>query len=345
MDEVMTPVADPPPAVAVADDVVFLELLDKHDGLVERNRFERLPLTLGSAYDNDYIVDAESTKDRRLPAVSLVRGADGALMLTAADGAPDFWAPGGLTRAWRVDPEQSFIVGGHRMRIRTRAYVPHSRAVPTQVLPALGRWAWLWSVALAIMGMLAMTWLTDIDGERGAAYITSALVMLGVLFIWSGVWALVSRLTGRASHFLAHLSLAALASVALVVLDYGFDTAAFAFNLPSIQRYDYALIGLIAGVLVWCHSRLVARLRLRTAIVSAVLFGGALFGIQALTAYTTRGNIASTQTLTELRPPALRVAGGSTVEGFFSDAGALKERAESSRPEKPEGFDLTGGED
>lgn len=334
-----------PAATAAPDDVVFLELLDKHDGLVERNRFENLPLTLGSAYDNDYIVDAEATKDRRQLALSVVRGADGALLLKAADGAPDFWAPGGLTRSWRVDPDQSFIVGGHRMRVRTRAYVPHPRALPTQVLPALGRWAWLWTVPLALVCMLAVTWLADIDGERSAAYITSALVMLGVLSTWSGVWALVSRLTGRASHFLAHLSLAALAAVALTVLDYLFDTAAFSFNLPSIQRYDYALVGLTVAVVVWCHSRLVARLRLRTAVVSAVLLGGALFGIQALTAYTSRGNIASTQTLTELRPPALRIARGTTVESFFADTEALKARAESSRPEKPEGFDFAGGED
>ncbi len=348
MDEVMSATTDEPlsPVAAVAaDDVVFLELLDKHDSLVERNRFEHLPLTLGSAYDNDYIVDAEASKDRRQLALLLVRGADGGLLLKAAEGAPDFWAPGGLTRSWQIDPDQSFIVGGHRMRIRTRAYVPHPRALPTQVLPALGRWAWLWAVPLAIICMLAVTWLSDIDGERSAVYLTSALVMLGVLSVWSGVWALVSRLTGRASHFLAHLSIAALAAVVLIVLDYLFDTAAFAFNLPSIQRYDYALVGLTVAVLVWCHSRLVARLRSRTAVVSAVLLGGALFGIQALTAYTARGNIASTQTLTELRPPAMRVAGGSTVENFFVDAEALKARAESSRPEKPEGFDFAGGED
>jgi hypothetical protein len=341
----MDEVTDAPAVSAAPDDVVFLELLDKHDGLVARSRFERLPLTLGSAYDNDYIVDAESTRDRRQPALSLERGADGALLLSANEGAPAFWAPGGLTRSWRVDPDQSFIVGGHRMRIRTRAYAAHPRALPVQVLPTLGRWAWLWTLPLAVGCMLAVTWLGDIDGERKAAYITSALVMLAVLSAWSGVWALVSRLTGRTSHFLAHLSLAALAAVALVVLDYVFDTAAFAFNLPSIQRYDYALVGLTVAVLVWCHSRLVARLRQRTAVISAVVLGGALFGIQALTAYSSRGNIASTQTLTELRPPALRLATGSTTEKFFADAETLRTRAESSKPEKPEGFDFTGGVD
>ena len=343
MDEVTTAAPVETVIPAAVDDVVFVELLDKHDGLVERHRFDRLPLTLGSAYDRDYIVDAEASKDRRPVAATLGRSADGALTLTTDNGAGEFWAPGGLTRLWRIDPDQSFILGGHRMRVRTRGYVPHARALPTQVLPALGRWAWLWGCLLALICTSAVTWLGDIDGERNTAYITSALVTLGVLCIWSGIWALVSRLTGRASHFLAHLSLASLAAVSLLTLDYVFDTAAFAFNLPSIQRYDYALVGMIAGVLVWCHARLVARLRARTAVMSALLLGGALFGIQALTAYTTRGNIANTQTLTELRPPALRVAKGVSVPDFFTDAEALKARAESSRPEKPEGFDFSGG--
>lgn len=330
---------------AIADDVVFIESLDKHEGLVERHRFDRLPVALGTAYDNDHILDVEASRDRRPVAVTLARTPDGVLMLTAGDGARDFWAPGGLTRAWRVNPDQSVIVGGQRLRVRTRAYVPPARAVPAQVLPALGRWAWLWAIALALVCTSAVTWLGDIDGERSTAYITSALVVVGVLAVWSGIWALVSRLTGRASHFLAHLSLAALATVAVIVLDYLFDTAAFAFNLAAIQRYDYALVGLVVGVLVWCHARLVTRLQRRTAVVSALLLGGALFGVQALTAYTARGNIASTQTLTELRPPALRLAGASSVDTFFKDADALRARAESSRPEKPEGFDFSGGED
>ncbi len=334
------------PAAQPADDVVFLEVLDKHDGLVERHRFERLPVTVGAAYDNDHIVDVESSKDRRPVAVTLARTHDGALAITASRGAADFWAPGGLTRSWRVDPDKSFILGGHRMRVRTRSYMPAPRATSSRVLPVLGRWAWLWSLLLALAGTSAMTWLGDIDGERSALYVTSALATMTILALWSAIWALVSRLTGRASHFLAHLSLAALAIVILLVLDYAFDTAAFAFNLPAIQRYDYALVGLIVGGLVWCHARLVSRLRPNAALMSALLIGGALFAFQALTAYTARGNIASTLTLTALRPPALRVATPSTVDAFFAGTESLKANAEASRPEKPDGFDFSaGGED
>lgn len=327
-----------------ADDVVFLELLDKHDGLVVRHRFDRLPVTLGAAYDSDHIVDAEPSKDRRAVAVTITRSADGGLVVRAAEGAPDFWAPGGTTRSWCADPEQSFTLGGQRFRVRTRGYVAVPRAA-TAVLPALGHWAVMWALPLALSCGAIITWLGDIDGERGTAYISGALITVGMLAAWSGVWAALSRLTGRASHFLAHLTLAALAVVAVIVLDYLFDTAAFAFNWPAIQRYDYALVGLIIGALVWCHTRLVTRLQAGTAIVSALAVGGALFAFQALTAYTARGNIASTATLTELRPPSLRVANAVSTEVFFAGSESLKAKTELSRAEKPEGFDFGSGSD
>lgn len=342
----MTVTDDPIATSARPDEVIFVEVLDKHDGLVERHRFDHLPVTLGPAYDNDYIVDFERSADTRPTAASVVRTDDGSLAVTAGDGATDFFAPDGLTRWWRIDPDQSFVLGGQRLRVRTRSYAPPARAPASQVLPVLGRWGWLWATLLALSCASAQTWLADIDGVRSTTYITSGFALLAVLLVWSALWALVSRLTGRATYFLAHLSLAAIASVAVIVLDYLFDSAAFAFDLPAIQRYDYALLGAVIGVLVWCHTRLVTRLQMRTALTFAALVGGALFAFQALTAYNARSSIASTQTLTELRPPVLRVATASSVDGFFADAAALKERAELSRPEKPEGFDLSAaGED
>lgn len=325
--------------VPPADDVVFLELLDKHDGLVSRHRFEHLPVTLGAAYDSDHIVDVEPSKERRPVAARITRSTDGSLTVTASDGSPDFWAPGGMTRAWRVNPEQSFLLGGQRFRVRTRSFVASSHA-PTAVLPTLGRWPVVWALPLALICGALLTWLGDIDGQGVSAYVSVALSTAGMLAVWAGVWAALSRLTGRAGHFLAHLSLAALAVVAVIVLDYVFDTAAFAFNLPAIQRYDYALVGIIIGALVWCHARLVTRFPGRTATVSALAVGAAVLAFQALPAYTLRGNIASTATLTELRPPAFRAANAVSTETFFAGSESLKAKTEASRPEKPEGFDL-----
>ncbi|HNY47855.1 MAG TPA: hypothetical protein PKN64_12920, partial [Casimicrobium sp.] len=143
-----------------------------------------------------------------------------------------------------------------------------------------------------------------------------------------------------------HVAVAALAIVVVFVLDYFLDTLAFSFNLSIIQRYDWAIVSMVTAALVWCHSYLIARTQARTAALAAVLIGGALFAFQGITFYNLRGDLASTATLSVLRPPAIRVASGTDMAGFFKGAEALKERAEKSRTEKPDGLDLGGlGED
>ncbi len=342
MDEVITPPAAPLATVEPADNVVFVEVLDKHEALVSRHRFDQLPLTLGTSYRSDHIIESEANATAN---VTVSRGEDGALWVIAADGAPDFWAPGGKTRRWRIDPSRSFIVAGQRVRVRTRDFVPE--AVPKQgATRGIGPRTWLWAVPLALLTFAVETWLGDIDGERTAIYVSGAMGIIAFLALWSGAWALVSRLTGRASHFLSHVAVAALSVVVVFVLDYFLDTLAFAFNLSIIQRYDWAIVSIVMAALVWCHSYVISRTHARTAALAAVLIGGALFAFQGITYYNQRGDLASTATLSVLRPPALRVASGSNIEGFFKDAEALKARAEKSRPEKPDGLDFGGyGED
>lgn len=338
MDEVV--------AARPLDDVVFLEQLDKHEAVIARYRFARLPITLGAAYDSDHIVDAEPSSDHRRVAASIARTAEGALAVLAQDDARDVSVAGATTRYWLVDPNQSFLLGGQRFRVRTRNYAPAARPSINALLPMLGRWAFAWAPPLALAAGAATTWLGDIEGERGSTYLSSAFLLLAMLAMWSGLWALLSRLNGRSSHFLEHFSLVSLAVVTLLVLDYAFDSAAFAFNLPAIQRYDYALVGVIVGGLVWCHARLVTRMQAGTALVSALAVGGALFAFQALTAYTARGNLASTHTLTELRPPLLRMASAVSTDAFFAGSESLKVKAEATRAEKPDGLDTgTGSED
>jgi hypothetical protein len=330
-----------------ADGTVFIEVLDKHDGVLQRQRFNALPLTLGTAYRSDFIVDADDDAAASHVSLRLERAEDGALELVAAEGSAKFWAPGGMTRRWRVDAEQAVSIAGARLRIRTPAYVPAAdgkrRASMSHL--NLGRFAWVWSLLLAIASFFALAWISDIDGGKVVNYISSGLGVLMLILIWSSVWALVSRLTGRASHFLTHLAVGALAFVALSVIDYLLDTAAFSFNMSTLQRYGYLLIGLTFGVAAWVHGRQIARVGRTTAAITAVLIGAVLFVSQAAGYYTLRGNIASAQTLTELRPPALRVTSGSTLDAFFSDAEALKEKSEQSRPEKPDGGDFGGAND
>ncbi len=347
MDEVIEHVVRVEEVDAYSDNTVFIEVLDKHDGVLQRQRFTTLPLSIGTAYRNDFILDADEGDAVTNITLRLERAEDGALELVATEGSAKFWAPGGMTRRWRVDADHAVSVAGAHLRIRTPAYVAATnakRSTSTSRLN-LGRWAWLWSLLLVIGSFFALAWMSDIDGGKVVNYVSSGLGIVMLIVIWASVWALVSRLTGRASHFLTHLAVGALAFVALAVIDYALDTAAFSFNVSALQRYGYMLVGLTFAVAAWVHGRHIARVGRTTAAITAVLIGAVLFVTQAVGYYTLRGNIASAQTMTELRPPALRVTRGGTLDAFFSDAEALKEKSEQSRAEKPEGGDFGGAND
>jgi hypothetical protein len=329
------------PPVSSPEMIVFVELLDKHDGVVSRHRFTRFPITLGSGYSNDLILDGEADAQASSAALRIESDEHGALSVVASENGANFWAPGGLTRRWRIDPDQAIIAAGQRIRIRTSRYMPSSTAKPSSALPRSASWAWLWALPLAIATFVATIWLSDIDGTKFVTYVSSGLGVLMLLALWAGIWALVSRLTGRSTHFLIHLALGALTFVAVTIIDYVLDTVAFAFNWPVIQRYDYLLLGVIIGLAVWCHGRWVSRIGRGTALTSAFVVGAAMVATQAAGFYALRGNVAAAQTMVELRPPAFRVAKSVSIDDFFLDVAALKALAEQSKPEKPDGLDFS----
>jgi hypothetical protein len=314
----------------------FVEVLDKHDSVLHRARYETLPITIGNTYRCDHIVDGEATTAH---SVMLAHDDTGMLVVKTSEGAK-FWAPGGATKEWIVRPDQAFVVAGERIRVRTRDYAPSRNAQPTSVIARFGGWTALVAVALALGVTALQGWLTDIDGDRLSKYVTSALAIFGGISIWAAIWAVVSRLNGKSSHFLAHLSLASLAVVAISAVNFSFDSAVFAFNWAAMSKYGYVVFALCIGVLVWCHTRYIVRTRLASALTAGIVFALAVFAMQATSYYNLRGNFASSLTMNDMRPPAWRIADGVSIEQFFNDAATLEKRAEDSKSEKPEGFDF-----
>ncbi len=319
--------------VATSDLGAFVEVLDKHDAVLHRARYENMPISIGNSYRCDHVIDSEASGDYR---VKLLRDDDGVLRVQSPY---RFWAPGGLTLDWAVDPDAAFIVAGERVRIRTRDYAPSRRAPAGSAIAWLGGWTTLAAIAGALGVTALQAWLADIDGDRFSNYVTGALGILGMISIWAGIWAIVSRLNGKSSHFLAHLSLASIAVVAIWLIDFVVDTVAYGFNASMLSRYSYVLFALCVAALVWCHTRYIVRTRTLSAVTTAIAFGLAAFAMQATNFYSLRGSLASSLTMTETRPPGWRFVSGSNIDQLFSEAAKLEQRAIDSKSEKPEGID------
>lgn len=317
-----------------ADRGVFVELLDKHDQVLQRMRFETLPITLGSSYRCDCVLDTEEPSDT---VVHVARNESGALYV---EGDSKFWAPGGATLLWPVDPDRAFVVAGQRVRIRTRDYVPARRAATPDAIRRLSGWTVLFAVALVLATTAFQGWLIDIDQSRPAQYVTGAMVMFGALSIWAGIWALVSKLTSRSTHFLAHLSLVSLGSVLLTAAEFAVDSAAYAFDLRALAQFAYVIAAVGAGALVFAHARLIVRTRVSSAAIAGIAFAAAIVTIQATGYFNARSSLASSATLNEVRPPGWKLVDGMSIEQFQTEVGGLEAAVEALKAEKPEGADV-----
>jgi hypothetical protein len=325
---------DEPQLASLTRDVgVFVELLDKHDQVIQRARFETLPVTIGNHYRCDHILD---TDEAAVQSVAIVRDEANRLRVRAAK---PFWAPGGSTTEWIVDPERAFMVAGARIRVRTRDYVPQYRRTSTDVILRLSGWTVLFALAGAVGLASFQAWLIDVEGLRTSQYVTAAFAVIGMLSLWAGVWAIVSKLTGKSTHFLAHLSLAAIGMIVSVILEFGFDSLTYAFDLKTLWQYGTIVLWALLGVLVWAHARLIVRTRAVSAWIAAFVVAGSVLAIEWTSSFNARSSFAQSATLNEVRPPSWRIASGVSLDDFQNSTARLEAATEALKSEKPEGID------
>lgn len=335
LEDMTTPARDEPQLVTAARDAgVFVEVLDKHDQVSQRARFDALPVTIGNHYRCDHILDTDGSAHQ-----SVVVERDDADRLRVRATKP-FWAPGGMTTDWLVDPERAFIVAGERIRIRTRDYVAQNRRVSSDLIRRLSGWAVLVTLAGAVGLGAFQAWLIDIDGLRTSQYVTAAFAVVGMLSLWAGVWAIVSKLTGKSTHFLAHLSLAAIGMIVSVILEFGYDSLTYAFDLKTLWQYGNIVVWASLGALVWAHARLIVRTRAVSALIAGFVVAGSVLAIEWTSSFNARNSFAQSSTLNEVRPPAWRIASGVSLDSFQKSTARLESATEALKSEKPEGMDM-----
>ncbi len=326
---------DEPQLVSVPLDTgLFIELLDKHEQVSQRIRFDTLPVTIGNHYRCDHIID---TDEAAVQSVVVERDEANRLRVRASNA---FWAPGGSTRDWIVDPEFAFMLAGERIRIRTRDYAPQHRRMSSDVIRRLSGWTLLVALAGAIGLGAFQAWLIDIDGVRTSQYVTAAFAVVGMLSLWAGAWGIVSKLTGKSTHFLAHLSLAAIGMIVSVIVEFVFDSVTYAFDLKTLWQYGNIVVWAVLGALVWAHARLIVRTRAASAWIAAFVVAGSVLAIEWTSSFNARSTFAQSATLNEARPPSWRIASGVSLDSFQKSAARLEAAAEALKSEKPEGMDL-----
>ena len=196
--------------------------------------------------------------------------------------------------------------------------------------------AWAAALTLGLFALiLGVNWL-DLTGEpRASSVLLPLLGLATVLALWSGLWALLSRVFFGQSQYALQLRIAATACIALVIWDQIAKT--FSFALAWREMSEYAGLGAWAllGATCVAHLHSVGPRHMRAAMGVIVVLIGAGAAIQYFGKSETRRLIGQRASLGDLKPPAFRLAPMTSADEFFRRAEATKQKVDTARLKEP----------
>lgn len=192
--------------------------------------------------------------------------------------------------------------------------------------------------AAAVTGLLLcllfaafMAW-TRAPEQLAQGVLVAVLLAIAVLAIWTGAWALVSRLTVGAWLVRIHLALAALC-VALWGWGYWLYTlAAFALQWRWLGPATAVLAAVVAFVAAWRHLRYATHFRRPAALALALLaplLGGGLWWLVDL--QLDPRTVNRVEQGARIHPPSVRVVASEDLGDFLTDVSELKREANRNR--------------
>ena len=155
--------------------------------------------------------------------------------------------------------------------------------------------------------------------------LNAVLVPLVAMLIWAGIWALIGRLLVQRLHFAGHLAVISLGLLFATIFESVSRLGAFAFALDRALPWLQAA-GLCATfvLILYGHLRLASKVRRRSALAAAVVFGALLAGAMQIKqlVYSQQFSARPRFTLT-LAPPQMRLVHADTTAMFYSRTAEL----------------------
>ena len=319
--------------------MMWIDVLSRHGEVAVRNRIEAPEAHIGRAFDNDVVVDDPHVAPHHL---RIFRGEDGGLVAEDLGTLNGLYAEHGARRVTRLPlaGEPGIRIGRTTLRVHDAA---HAVAPEKLLTPPRAHAAWAGGLVAALFLMLLTLQWMNLTAEPSANVLLLPLLGLAtVLVLWTGVWAVLSRIFFGQARFALQLRIAATACVALVLWDQFAESASFALAWREIA--EYAGLGAWAVLAAACYGHLHAigprHMRAAMGLVIVLIAAGAL--LQYFGKSETRKLVGQRASLGDLRPPAFRAVPLASADDFFKRAQATKSKVDEARRKSPGGRGLLG---
>jgi len=305
-----------------------IEVLSRSGEVLHRHQVHSLPIRLGRAYDNDFIVDDAHAAAHH---ASVELNERGELLMT------DLGSKNGtIYRGARIG---KLVLGGDtvvrlghtRLRVRAADFpVPPELADTTMhgwegATPAL-----LGFVLIALFTALE-SWIGDVESFQLVRYLLVVASGLAAGLVWAGVWALANRLFGSHARFGRHVFILGCGLFAVGAWRAASSVMAYAWSAEWLTRYGNLVSLAPACGMLFFHLWTIKPHHPRRFAATCAVLMLASSGLVMMTNLQSTGRTADELYMSVLLPPSVRSSPDHSVDDFLADAGKLKARADAAR--------------
>ncbi len=318
------------------DRVIVAEVLGRRGDVVQRQRLERFPASIGRAWTNDLVL-ADPTVDAHHARIALDE--KGAAFLEDLGSLNGLHVGGTRETVRRValDGMAMVRVGRTMLRIGTLD-TPVAPAVPE--LAPTGRFAWLIetpaAIALLVVATMILvtttTWLGSYESKSTATVTGTAVGIIALAAAWAGIWSLIGRLSAQRFRFWQHIALTFLALFALFLLSTGDSYVGFLFPTASLLALAGGALGAAIFIaLIAAQLGLVSAMGRRRRIGVGVVVTLVLIGLGALTTKAAKNQLEDESDVrigVSLKPLPARMIPAGSIDDFVGSTNGLKKEVD-----------------
>jgi hypothetical protein len=302
--------------------LAVVEVLDRDDHARLAVPVWHWPVTIGRAIDCDVVLDDVHAAARHVS----VSDGDGALSLLVGETVNGVQLRHRRLAALQsadLFPGEVFQIGATRLRVRRASDVlsPERPLVPDPVASRV-------PILVLVLALTAWNagehWLNTDPGGRLTDYLPVLLGMPLGLAVWSGLWAVGSKLVRHRFDFRPHARIALGYSLIASVTGLVLPLAAFSLGWAFPSRVSGLAASGVAWAMVLAHLALIlpSRRRLLSGVMGAIFVAGvSLFLVRN---YQVHDRVFGELYVTTLAPPALRLAPTVATTRFIDEARDLK---------------------
>jgi hypothetical protein len=314
------------------DQMIWVEILSRHRDVIARHRVAGPEIYLGRDYTNDVVIDDPFVSSRHL---RIRRDELGALIAEDLGSANGLFADRAAERRVRIelDPNQPIRIGHTLLRVRQADFA----VAPERVVGAR-RNTWPLALALGVIILAleaASLWLVDVTEPKLSRYLLPLLYVTLIVFGWSAVWAVLSRIFTGHAQFERNLLIAVTGLLVYVVIDQIVDVASFAFSWRSLDIYQFVFSWTLLAAICFLHLNEIgpSRKRVKAALVGLLALIG--IGTQSLAQFDRPATPNQQDFARQLLPPSLRLTSLRDSTAFLADIDRLRRQLERDRKEEP----------